>query len=100
MTPLLQRGYKSCSPVAASRATSSGRMSTRGPPKLTPKTDHLRSPQHCSAQCKYLAVRAGRQNKQPVPALGTAKLGNNVHVLVVALARTVLNVDIPEDMYK
>lgn len=71
-------------------------MSTRGPPKRTLKTQDL--PQHCSALHNYLAVGTERQNNQPV--LGIARLGNNMHILVVALARTVLNAEIPEDVYK
>lgn len=98
VTPLLQKGYKRCSPAAAKLGYQLRKDVHKGPSKSFGKG--LGSPQHCSALHNYLAVQAGWQNKQPVPALGTVKLGNDVHIFVVALARTVLNVEIPEDMYK
>lgn len=98
MTSLLQKGYKRCSPAAAKLGYQLRKDFHKGPSKAC--DEGLGSPQHCSALHNYLGVQAGRQNKQPVPALGTVRLGNDVHILVVALARTVLNVEIPEDMYK
>lgn len=94
MAPLLQKGYKRCCPAAAKLGCQLMKDVHKGPPKAC--AEGLGSPQHCRALLSSLS----RQSRQPVPALGTGRLGNDVHIFLVALARTVLNVEIPEDVDK